>query len=59
VEDLPHERGIDVSHETVRFWRNRFGRLFASEIRRKRVQQRRASSKWQWHVDEDFMKMNG
>ena len=25
VEDLLHERGVDVSHETVQFWRNRFG----------------------------------
>ena len=25
VEDLLHERGVDVSHETVRFWWNRFG----------------------------------
>jgi putative transposase len=24
VEDLLHERGIDISHETVRFWWNRF-----------------------------------
>ena len=24
VEDLLHERGINVSHETVRFWWNRF-----------------------------------
>ncbi len=39
VEDLLHERGIDVSHETVRYWWNRFGPMFASEIRRKRVQQ--------------------
>ncbi|WP_367648709.1 hypothetical protein [Ruegeria arenilitoris] len=38
VEDLLHERGIDVSHETVRYWWNRFGPVFASEIRRKRVQ---------------------
>ena len=30
VEDLLHERGIDVSHETVRFWWNRFGPMFAS-----------------------------
>ena len=28
VEDLLHERGVDVSHETVRFWWNRFGRMF-------------------------------
>ena len=26
VEDLLHERGIEVSHETIRFWWNRFGR---------------------------------
>lgn len=30
VEDLLHERGIDVSHETIRFWWNRFGPMFAS-----------------------------
>lgn len=59
VEDLLHERGIDVSHETVRFWWNRFGPMFASEVRRWRVQQLRAFSRWQWHVDEVFMKING
>jgi putative transposase len=32
VEDLLHERGIDISHETVRFWWNRFGLLFAGAI---------------------------
>jgi hypothetical protein len=26
VEDLPFDRGIDISHETVRFWWNRLGR---------------------------------
>ena len=36
VEDLLAERGIDVSHETVRFWWNRFGPIFAAEIRKKR-----------------------
>jgi transposase-like protein len=25
VEDLLPERGIDISHETVRYWWNRFG----------------------------------
>ena len=25
VEDLLFKRGIDISHETVRYWRNRFG----------------------------------
>jgi putative transposase len=59
VEDLLHERGIEISHETVRFWWNRFGPMFAAEIRRKRVQQMRAYSNWQWHLDEVFVKING
>ncbi|WP_435141879.1 IS6 family transposase [Pseudopelagicola sp. nBUS_19] len=59
VDDLLHERGIDISHETVRFWWSRFGPLFAAEIRRKRVQHLRAYSKWQWHLDEVFVKING
>jgi transposase-like protein len=42
VEDLLHERGIDVSHETVRFWWNRFGPMFAAEIRRKQVERMRS-----------------
>lgn len=32
VEDLLHERGIYVSHEAMRFWWNRSGRLFSAEI---------------------------
>ena len=37
VEDLLHERVIDITHETVRFWWNRFGTIFASEIRGSRI----------------------
>ena len=59
VEDLLHERGIDVSHETARFWWNRFGPMFAAEIKRRRVDQMRAFSNWRWHVDEVFVKING
>ncbi len=59
VEDLLHERGINVSDETVRYWRNRISPVFAAEIRRKRVQQLRAFSKWKLHVDEVFVKVNG
>jgi len=59
VEDLLHERGIEVSHETVRFWWNRFGPMFAAEIRRKRAQRMRAWPQWQWHLDEMFVKING
>lgn len=28
--DLLHERGIDIGHETVRFWWNRFGPFMAA-----------------------------
>jgi len=37
VEDVLAERGIDICQETVRLWWNRFGPMFAAEIRRKRV----------------------
>ncbi|PUB10055.1 putative transposase [Yoonia sediminilitoris] len=59
VEDLLHERGIEISHETVRFWWNRFGPMFASEIRRNRISRMRSYSNWQWHLDEVFVKING
>lgn len=59
VEDLLHERCIDISYETVRFWWNRFGPLFAAEVRKKRVSQMRAYLNWQWHLDEVFVKING
>ena len=47
VEDLLHERGIDISHETIRSWWNRLGPKFAAEIRRNRIQKKRAHSNWQ------------
>lgn len=59
VEDLLHERGIDISYETVRFWWNRFGPLFAAEIRRKRCERLRSGPQWRWHLDEVFVKING
>jgi putative transposase len=37
VEHLLFERGIDICHETVRHWWNRFGPVFAADIRRQRV----------------------
>lgn len=42
VEDLLHERGIDISHESVRLWWQCFGPKCASETRRKRVERLRA-----------------
>ena len=59
VEDLLHERGIDICHETVRFWWNRFGPTFAAEIRKKRIAQMRGFGQYQWHLDEVFVKING
>ena len=59
VEDLLAERGIDISHETVRFWWNRFGPMFAAEIRKKRVAHMRHYPQWRWHLDEVFVKVNG
>ena len=56
VEDILHERGVDVSHETVRFWVERFGLEFAGEIRRKRTG---LQSHWRCHMDEVFVKING
>ena len=58
VEDLLHERGIDVSHETVRYWWHRSGPMFASEIRKRRFEGMQ-SSRWKWHLDEVFVKING
>jgi len=46
VEDLLPERGIDISHETVRFWWQRFGPMIAAEIRRRRVEWMRGASHW-------------
>jgi putative transposase len=58
VEDILFERGIDISHETIRFWWNRFGPMFAAEIRKRRIQTR-AYSQWRWHLDEVFVRING
>lgn len=43
VEGLLHERGIDISHETVRFWWLRFGPIFAAGIRMRCIECMRSS----------------
>ena len=48
-----------MSHETVRYWWNRFGPIFAAEIRRKRARQLQAWPQWRWHLDEMFVRING
>jgi putative transposase len=47
VEDILHERGIDICHETVRYWWNRFGLLFANELKKRRICHS-FGSKWRW-----------
>ena len=59
VEDLLFERGIDICHETVLLWWNRFGPMFAADIRRQRVSRMKGFRHWRWHVDEVFVKING
>ena len=56
VEDLLFERGINICHDTVRFWWNRFGPMVAAEIRKRRVHHR-SYSLWRWHLDEVFVRM--
>ena len=59
VEDLLHERGVDICRETVRLWWVRFGPMFAAEIRRKRVDRMRQHTHWRWHLDEVYVRING
>lgn len=59
VEDLLFERGVEICHETVRMWWNRFDPMFAADIRRQRVSRMKGSRLWRWHLDEVFGKING
>ncbi len=59
VEDLLFERGIDICHETVRLWWNRFGPMFAGDIWQQWMHRMRAFRHWRWHLDEMYVKLNG
>jgi putative transposase len=54
VEEMMLERGVVVSHETIRQWCHKFGQTYANELRRRRP---RPGDKW--HLDEVFIKING
>lgn len=54
VEDLPAERGIEVSNETIRRWFLKFGQLIFGNLRRGRP---RASARW--HLDEMVINIRG
>ena len=58
VEDLLFDRGIDICHETLRFWWNRFGPMLAAKIRKYRLHSQ-SYSRWRWHLDAVFVKING
>ena len=57
VEDLLHERGIDVSYEAIRFWWNRFGALFAKKLKQRQKRLHQGPDNWRWHLDEIFVKV--
>ena len=54
VELLLAERGIFVTHESIRRWSLKFGSEFARRLRR-----RRPTSGDVWHLDEVFLRING
>ena len=54
VEDLLAERGIIISHETIRIWVTKFGRQYAKSIRRDRPQVGH-----KWHLDEVVILIRG
>jgi len=54
VEDLLAERGVVVSHETIRNWVRKFGPGYAKAIRRDRPT---PSNKW--HLDEVVIPIRG
>ncbi len=54
VQELLFERGIDVSHETVRAWCGRFGPNMAEVLRHRKPRRGRT-----WHLDEMRMVVGG
>ena len=56
VEDLLHERGVDVSYESVTYWWHRFSFKKALD-KLVNVYQSRSSSGMQWHGIEPLMQV--
>jgi DDE domain len=54
IEDLLAERGIVVSHETVRRWVNHFGPAIAADLRKRRPKPHTI-----WHLDEVYLRIGG
>ena len=47
IEDMLFKRGFDICHDTVRYWWNRFGPMFAAQIQKRRVHNH-SYSNWRW-----------
>lgn len=54
IEEMMLARGVVVSHESIRRWCNKFGQVYANELRR-----RRPHPGTKWHLDEVFIKIHG
>jgi putative transposase len=55
VEDMLAERGIIVSHQTIRMWAEKFGRQYARNIRHRSAGQ----FDGKWHLDKVAITMHG
>ena len=54
AEDLLAQRGVTVTYETIRQWCQRFGPVYARQLRR-----RRGRMGDTWHLDEVFVTIQG
>jgi len=54
VEELLAERGVIVTHETIRRWCRQFGQADVNELRRRHPRPGDT-----WHLDEVFVRVNG
>ena len=57
VEGLLFERGIDICHDTARFWWNRLDPMFGAQIKRQRINRVRCFRQWRWLLDEMYLKI--
>ncbi len=55
VAEMLLQRGLEVTHETVREWEFRFAPLFSEQLRAKR----RGRAGGSWYVDETYVKVAG
>ena len=54
VQEMMAQRGVVVSHETIRQWCAKFGQTYANGLRR-----RWARPGDKWYLDEVFITING